>query len=256
MVRPRNGTHSYFFPIRVCHHELEVDGVNATLFGGMLRSVVAAAARIAPIAARSLSVLRTASVVPRTVPCQKRVLSGCVYAFVIALRAVFLSHCSTFCFPVVVFVFVFVFGCVCVCVRATCCGVHVTQACMALCSIQRAAKGDSEALLFHQRADSTIGAIQESIEAVAEASDKDTDVDFGDSVLKIKVDSVGTFVLNKQPPSREVWYSSPLSGPAHYVYDAQRGWYSKRDGHRLLDRVHEEFSKVFETEFRVKMPTE
>ena len=32
----------------------------------------------------------------------------------------------------------------------------------------------------------------------------------------------GTWVINKQTPNQQVWWSSPLSGPRRYEYDEKR----------------------------------
>ena len=33
----------------------------------------------------------------------------------------------------------------------------------------------------------------------------------------------GTYVLNKQPPNRQIWLSSPISGPKRYDWVVQEG---------------------------------
>jgi frataxin len=35
-------------------------------------------------------------------------------------------------------------------------------------------------------------------------------------VLSITVDGVGEYVLNKQPPAKQIWLSSPVSGPKRF----------------------------------------
>ncbi|KAL8683535.1 MAG: hypothetical protein Q9224_006675 [Gallowayella concinna] len=37
-------------------------------------------------------------------------------------------------------------------------------------------------------------------------------------VLKLDFPPAGTYVLNKQPPNRQIWLSSPISGPKRYDY--------------------------------------
>lgn len=39
-------------------------------------------------------------------------------------------------------------------------------------------------------------------------------------MLTLIVDGVGTYVLNKQPPNKQVWLSSPVSGPKRYDWVA------------------------------------
>lgn len=44
------------------------------------------------------------------------------------------------------------------------------------------------------------------------------------SVLTIFVPPRGTYVLNKQPPNKQIWLSSPLSGPKRFDYvDGEAG---------------------------------
>ena len=56
------------------------------------------------------------------------------------------------------------------------------------------------------------------------------EVDFNHDILTI-VNSSGTFVLNKQSALKEIWLSSPISGPYHFAH-RNNSWYSK-SGHNL-----------------------
>lgn len=39
------------------------------------------------------------------------------------------------------------------------------------------------------------------------------------------VTNSGTYVFNKQPPSRQIWLSSPVSGPFQYAFEREtREW--------------------------------
>ena len=53
-----------------------------------------------------------------------------------------------------------------------------------------------------------------------------------------------TYVLNKQPPNKQIWLSSPLSGPKRYDYvtPASGGgdWVYLRDGSTLSGLLEEE----------------
>jgi frataxin len=40
----------------------------------------------------------------------------------------------------------------------------------------------------------------------------------------------GTYVINKQPPNRQIWLSSPVSGPKRYDYVETGGKGSGRGG--------------------------
>ena len=37
-------------------------------------------------------------------------------------------------------------------------------------------------------------------------------------VLKLVFPPLGTYVINKQPPNKQIWLSSPISGPKRYDY--------------------------------------
>lgn len=53
----------------------------------------------------------------------------------------------------------------------------------------------------------------------------------------------GTYVLNKQPPNKQIWLSSPISGPKRYdwVTAGESGeWVYLRDGSKLSDLLRDE----------------
>ena len=62
-------------------------------------------------------------------------------------------------------------------------------------------------------------------------------------MLTVKLGDAGTYVLNKQAPNRQLWASSPVSGPARYDWQQQR-WVYRRDGHELLSRLSEELTDL------------
>ncbi|CAN0379455.1 unnamed protein product [Laminaria digitata] len=50
-------------------------------------------------------------------------------------------------------------------------------------------------------------------------------------VLNIIVSDRGTWVINKQSPNRQIWWSSPISGPMRFEYDEDgERWVNTRDG--------------------------
>lgn len=71
-------------------------------------------------------------------------------------------------------------------------------------------------------------------------------------VLTLTFPPNGTYVINKQPPNKQIWLSSPISGPKRYDYviesegqDAKEGtgqgkWVYLRDGSTLEDLLLEE----------------
>lgn len=76
-------------------------------------------------------------------------------------------------------------------------------------------------------------------------------------VLNITVPAIGTYVLNKQPPNKQIWLSSPISGPKRYdwivegdyMYEKQDSrpfangqWIYLRDGSNLTDLLNSELT--------------
>lgn len=41
-------------------------------------------------------------------------------------------------------------------------------------------------------------------------------MEFSAGVLTVYIDGKGTWVINKQPPNRQIWLSSPVSGPRRF----------------------------------------
>ena len=64
-------------------------------------------------------------------------------------------------------------------------------------------------------------------------------------MLNVAVGTSGTFVLNKQTPNRQIWLSSPVSGPLRYDFshDAM-AWVNSRDGHDLLPLLVDDFEQL------------
>jgi len=69
------------------------------------------------------------------------------------------------------------------------------------------------------------------------------DTALADGVLTVKLKQGVTYVINKQTPNKQIWLSSPVSGP--YRYDIFRSaWVYKHTGetlHSLLDREVSKF---------------
>ncbi|XP_040369070.1 frataxin, mitochondrial isoform X2 [Rosa chinensis] len=69
---------------------------------------------------------------------------------------------------------------------------------------------------FHKLADSTIHDLQEKFEGLLGQEYGDSvqvdgfDIDYGNEVLTLKLGDLGTYVLNKQTPNRQIWLSSPV----------------------------------------------
>ncbi|CAK5279979.1 unnamed protein product [Mycena citricolor] len=66
-------------------------------------------------------------------------------------------------------------------------------------------------------------------------------------VLTLQLGTHGTYVINKQPPNKQIWLSSPLSGPKRYDYrEDVKDWVYSRDGKGLLELLNEELSDALQ----------
>ena len=85
---------------------------------------------------------------------------------------------------------------------------------------------------YHNVADDTLHTIQDSVEDMIEdnfdtdtnSSDDDTlpEVNYASGVLTMSFPPHGTWVINKQTPNQQLWWSSPISGPRRYEYVEER----------------------------------
>jgi frataxin len=67
------------------------------------------------------------------------------------------------------------------------------------------------------------------------------DVELSQGVLTFKLDNTRTYVLNTQRPNRQLWLSSPLSGPWRFSWSfTERHWKSTRTGIQLRTLLNEE----------------
>lgn len=90
-------------------------------------------------------------------------------------------------------------------------------------------------------------------------------------VLTLKLGPHGTYVINKQPPNKQIWLSSPLrcarcrnfcvfnilltpcSGPKRYDYDsAHSQWVYARDGHTFDGLLTKELSDIFKKQVKLQ----
>ena len=113
---------------------------------------------------------------------------------------------------------------------------------------------------YHQVADHTLegllDAVEQALEALpAEKTDK-FDVSYASGVLTIALPPHGTWVLNKQTPNRQIWWSSPLSGPKRFEYDDSDGkplWFATQNGLSLVPMLSQELSHVLKAEIELNV---
>ncbi|CAH8361099.1 unnamed protein product [Eruca vesicaria subsp. sativa] len=99
---------------------------------------------------------------------------------------------------------------------------------------------------FHKLANVTINHLLEKIEDYGDNVQIDGfDIDYGNEVLTLKLGSLGTYVLNKQTPNRQIWMSSPVSGPSRFDWDRDaNAWIYRRTEARLHKLLEEELENL------------
>ncbi|KAH7052652.1 hypothetical protein BKA57DRAFT_456169 [Linnemannia elongata] len=71
------------------------------------------------------------------------------------------------------------------------------------------------------------------------------DVEYQSGVMTLKLGDKGTYVVNKQPPNKQLWLSSPTSGPKRYDFDSEHQvWFYGRDHHSLKYLLDTEITKA------------
>lgn len=75
------------------------------------------------------------------------------------------------------------------------------------------------------------------------------DCELTQGVMTLTVPPNGTYIINKQPPNKQMWLSSPISGPKRYDLIGGK-WITLRDNSGLTALLEEEISLALEDEFK------
>ncbi|KAJ2786830.1 Mitochondrial matrix iron chaperone [Coemansia interrupta] len=110
-----------------------------------------------------------------------------------------------------------------------------------------ASLSDSE---YHDRSSRAMDALTEYFEDLGDELENDNyDVEYSSGVLTLKLASHGTYVINKQPPNKQIWLSSPFSGPERYDYDREKeAWFCRHKDESLGALLSREVSEALETD--------
>jgi len=109
---------------------------------------------------------------------------------------------------------------------------------------------DTEASLldentYNEISDKFLEGLQEKLQTLEQACIDDFDIEYGHGVLTLRLGAMGTYVLNKQAPNKQIWWSSPLSGPKRFNLDIPTGkWVNNRDFTPLTKALQEEIKKL------------
>ncbi|KAH8428266.1 frataxin family protein [Aspergillus melleus] len=109
---------------------------------------------------------------------------------------------------------------------------------------------------YHEYAEHYLNVLEKEVERTQEEG-SEIEAEYSAGVLNISVPAVGTYVLNKQPPNKQIWLSSPISGPKRYdwvvvgdqMHEKQDTrpfvngqWIYLRDGSNLTDLLNSELT--------------
>lgn len=97
---------------------------------------------------------------------------------------------------------------------------------------------------YHEESDIFLEELFDELEELSELYAKQIpELEYSHGVLTLTVEDVGTYVINKQPPNKQIWLASPESGPNRFdLYKGQ--WISLRDGKTLLEVLNKELHEA------------
>ncbi|VDM45945.1 unnamed protein product [Toxocara canis] len=100
---------------------------------------------------------------------------------------------------------------------------------------------------YEKRANESLSNLSEYLDTFPEwlPCDNEFDVSYSMGVITANIGhGKGIYVINKQTPNRQIWLSSPLSGPKRYdLVDGK--WIYSHDGVSLDSLLNSEFRKLF-----------
>ncbi|KAK2462084.1 hypothetical protein APHAL10511_006547 [Amanita phalloides] len=92
--------------------------------------------------------------------------------------------------------------------------------------------------------DNLLESLENLLDGVGQAN---YEVEYHGGVLTLILGDKGTYVINKQPPNKQIWLSSPFSGPKRYDYSEEVGdWIYLRDNQTMGDLLNDELGRVLE----------
>ncbi|XP_045604277.1 frataxin, mitochondrial [Procambarus clarkii] len=102
--------------------------------------------------------------------------------------------------------------------------------------------------IYEQLSDETLESLSDFLEELtsSEHAPGDCDVLYSVGVLTLQLGSSGTYVINKQTPNKQIWLSSPVSGPKRYDF-VDGVWIYKHSGVTLHHLLSQELSEIFKT---------
>ncbi|KAJ1823637.1 Mitochondrial matrix iron chaperone [Coemansia sp. RSA 2671] len=104
--------------------------------------------------------------------------------------------------------------------------------------------------VYYEKSSEALENLTESLEDIGDQMEiDDYDIEYSSGVLTLKLGAKGTYVINKQPPNKQIWISSPVSGPERYDYDLERGaWFCRQKDESLGTLLNREISEALGVE--------
>lgn len=98
--------------------------------------------------------------------------------------------------------------------------------------------------VYHEASDKELDELSDKLEeALEDRFDKGADVCLNNGVLTVVIDDHNTYVINKQTPNRQLWLSSPISGPRRFDL-VQGKWVDKGDKIELHTLINNELAQL------------
>lgn len=107
---------------------------------------------------------------------------------------------------------------------------------------------DSE---YNRMADEYLETLSDELEALAETYPQ-IDVELSLGVMTLAVGD-NNYVLNKKPPNKQIWFSSPVSGPMRFDMIGGR-WVTLRDGVSMSELLEAELLELLGTDVDLGLP--
>ncbi|SMN18778.1 similar to Saccharomyces cerevisiae YDL120W YFH1 Mitochondrial matrix iron chaperone [Maudiozyma saulgeensis] len=100
---------------------------------------------------------------------------------------------------------------------------------------------------YHNAADEYLENLLTGLEELSEDNPNELpDVELNHGVMTLEISGLGPYVINKQPPNKQIWIASPVSGPNRFdLYKGQ--WISLRNGLNLTDLLTSELQQAIPT---------
>ena len=93
---------------------------------------------------------------------------------------------------------------------------------------------------YHKVSEKYLMYLMDQLDTLGESID-DFNCDYSSGILNFNVRH-HKYVLNKQPPNKQIWWSSPISGPLRFDFDG-KVWFNKHN-QLISDLLQKEWNEM------------